>query len=221
MANSFGNSQDLVAIKDIQHGTLILKDNSLRQVLMVGGLNFSLKSQAEQDMLTSAYQNFLNSMDFPLQIIIHSRKINIESYLEQLGARLAEETSPLLQSQISEYREFIRQFVQENAIMEKTFLIVVPWHPIVIPGSQQKFSIPFFGKKKEEIATSKEEDAKKRLEESLPQLAQRVDQVTKGLFSLGLEALLLNDEQLVELFYNFYNPSSMERGAVKPPESRN
>src|SRR6185436_15901746 len=129
MPGNFANSQNLVSIKDIYKGTLLLRNGSLCQILMIGGVNFSLKSEQEQNLLTVAYQNFLNSIDFSIQILIHSRKINIDHYLEDLGKRLAEEPSPLLQNQISEYREFIRQFVSENAIMEKMFLVVVPWHP--------------------------------------------------------------------------------------------
>ncbi|MEK7608373.1 MAG: hypothetical protein AAB495_02245, partial [Patescibacteria group bacterium] len=119
MATDFANSQTLVEIADIRNNTVILKDGTLRKVLIVGGVNFSLKSQQEQDLITGAYQNFLNSLDFPFQTIIHSRKINIQKYLDDLEKRRVEEPSPLLQNQIAEYREFVHQFIQENAIMEK------------------------------------------------------------------------------------------------------
>src|SRR5258708_11607750 len=102
MPTGFGNSQDLVAIKEIREGTVILKDGGLRQIVMVSGMNFALKSTVEQEIITNAYQNFLNSVDFPLQIIVHSRKINIEKYLSTLAEWSDRETSPILKSQGSE-----------------------------------------------------------------------------------------------------------------------
>lgn len=226
MANNFANSQDLVELEDIKNNTILLKDGSLRKVLMVGGVNFSLKSQQEQDLITGAYQNFLNSLDFPLHILIHSRKINVQKYLDDLEKRRVEEPSPLLQNQIAEYREFVRQFVQENAIMEKTFLVVVPWYPQTIT-KQAKGILSFlpFGKgkgkknEKEGVAAElkQEQDKFASLAQSISQLDQRVDQLTEGLFSIGLEAVVLNDEQLVELFYNFYNPGTIERQGITLP----
>ena len=219
---AFGNSQNLVDIEDIRESTIILKDGGLRQVLMVGGVNFSLKSEEEQNMLTQSYQNFLNSIDFPLQIIIHSRKINAGKYLEELDRRGHEEPSPLLQSQIAEYREFIRQFTAENAIMEKSFLAVVPWVPIQIPhASGMKKFLPFLGKAKTPAETAAAADPlQELLLKSLPQLSQRVNQVTQGLQGIGLDVVLLGNEELVELFYNFYNPESVERTDVAVPNEK-
>lgn len=218
MLANLANSQNLVAIKDVRRDTLLLKNGSICQVLMVGGVNFSLKSEEEQNLLTTSYQNFLNSIDFSMQILVHSRKININHYLDDLGKRLEQESSPLLQSQISEYREFIRQFVSENAIMEKMFLVIVPWHPVMIAkASTSGFKLPFFGKKTDAAAEEKtkqeSEDQKeeKMLDENLPQLEQRVNQVIRGLSQVGLDAEVLKNEALIELFFNLYNPESIER----------
>jgi len=219
MPKNFANAQDLVAIEDIKESTIVLKGGDLRQVVMVSGINLALKSEMEQNIITQAYQNFLNSIDFPLQIVIHSRKVNIEKYLESLGEYEAKETSPILQNQIAEYREFIRGFVEKNAIMEKTFLVVVPYSS---GATQAKESIlgflPFFKKNKTAEEKAKEE---KRLgfEENLAQLKQRVSQVTESLSAVGLEAAVLNNEQLIELFYNFYNPETIERENINIPKN--
>ena len=103
LKQDLGNSLDLVNIKEIRNSTVILKDGSMRQVVMVGGVNFALKSDTEQNIITQAYQNFLNGIDFPLQIVVHSRKVNIDKYTEMLLARKDAEESALLQSQIEEY----------------------------------------------------------------------------------------------------------------------
>ncbi len=220
MAKTFGNTQDLVEVESIQDDAIILKDGSLRQIIMVGGVNFSLKSEAEQDVITYAYQNFLNSLDFPIQTLIHSRKINIENYLALLEKRAGEEPSELLQNQIKEYKEFIASFVKDNPIMAKTFLVVVPFFPNRLPDKKtiSRF-IPFLGKK------SAEEEKKDALEKNvdigkaLEQLRQRSSQVIEGLQAIDLEVKTLNNEELVELFYNFYNPSTVEKESAAAAEA--
>ncbi len=218
MATGLGNSQNLVEISDIRDNTLILKDGGLRQILMVGGINFSLKSEEEQNMLTTSYQSFLNSLDFPLQILIHSRKLNIQKYLDDLEEKMRTEPSPLLQNQISEYKEFIRQFVAENAIMEKSFLVVIPWYAAALPApSGAGFSLPFF-KKNAEAETRRAAAAAEEFRKEAAQLAQRTGEVLEELNAMGLEAVLLNTEQLTELFYNFYNPGSIEKTEANMPK---
>lgn len=212
-----GNSLDLVDIKEIKQNTVIVKDGSFRQVIMVGGVNFSLKSETEQNIMTQGYQTFLNSIDFPLQILIHSRKVNIEKYIETLRQRKEIEQSPILQNQIDEYSKFVEGFVEKNAIMEKAFLVVVSFYPVSMIPSAKKISgmIPFLGgKKKNEDAAEtaqRAEEAEKMFGEDLAQLSQRTSQVASGLLNIGLEATVLDDEQLIELFYNFYNPQTIER----------
>jgi len=217
MAKNLANAQALVEIEDVRQNTLILKDGGLRQVLIAGGINFSLKSEEEQNIITQTYQNFLNSLDFQIQIIVHSRKINIEKYLGTLEERRSQEPSSLLQDQIAEYEEFIRGFVRENAIMTKSFFIVIPWSPIVLPGKETFFSsLPFLRRKKEEKEAVKEKE--EGFEENLAQLNQRVNQVVEGLATVGLEAIVLDDEQLIELLYNFYNPEATEKEKISLPK---
>ncbi|MGB9608964.1 MAG: hypothetical protein ACPL3E_01155, partial [Minisyncoccia bacterium] len=159
MKTEFGDTKELVEIKEIKLNTVILKNGGLRQIVVVGGTNFALKSEEEQNIITQAYQDFLNSLEFPIQIIIHSRKINIEKYLANLSERKKTESSSLLQNQIEEYIQFIRSFVKENAIMLKTFFVVVPYDPINI-GAETKSAlskIPFFGEKNNQAEKQSEE----------------------------------------------------------------
>ncbi len=228
-----GNSLDLVDIKDIHDNAILMKDGSLRQIVMVGGVNFSLKSEAEQNMMTQAYQNFLNGIDFSLQIVVHSRKVNITAYLDTLMKRKETETTPLLQSQINEYVEFIKGFVEKNAIMEKSFLVVVPFYPTgaaaltagpkAAGGAILDFLPSFLGggsgKKKSAAANAAQEaesaksteEMERTFREAMAQLGQRTTQIVTGIENIGLEATVLENEELVELFYNFYNPQTVER----------
>ncbi len=212
------NTQNLVVIQEIRDNTIILADG-LRQVLLVGGMNFALKSEVEQNVITQSYQEFLNSLDFTIQTIVHSRKINIEKYLARLEKRRVDEPSSLLQNQMLEYQSFIRGFVHDNPIMRKLFLLVVPYDTISLPGreSASKF-LPFLKSKNQGSAaaqTSVVDEAE--FKKNLTQLGQRVEQVIEGLRTVGLEVKRLGDEQLVELFYNFYNPETIEKEGVRIP----
>ncbi|TSC59775.1 MAG: hypothetical protein LiPW15_795 [Parcubacteria group bacterium LiPW_15] len=223
MPANFANSQDLVEVEQIKDSTLVLKDGSLRQILMVSGINFALKSEEEQNAISGSYANFLNSIDFGIQIIVHSRKINIEKYLTDLDQKKAAEQSPLLQNQIGEYREFVRQFVEENAIMSKSFLAVVPWQSVSFSGAASSLGgmLPF-GKKKLSTEQQKVSDTAKNenFAKDIQQLSQRVAQVVDGLSAIGLDVVLLNDEQLAELFYNFYNPETTEKENINLPKEK-
>lgn len=215
MASNAANSQDLVDIVDIKSDIVMLKGGGMCQLVMVGGTNFALKSEDEQNVIVSGYQNFLNSLDYQVQIVIHSRKINIEKYLTMLEGRRTDEPSGLLRNQITEYQEFIRGFVSQFAIMRKIFLIVVPYYPVSLTASSVTRSIPFFGKKKD--VEGDKADAEEQFRENAGQLAQRVEAVVEGVRQIGLEAKVLENQELVELYYNFYNPDTIERNDVPVP----
>ncbi len=200
-------TQDFINVKQIHDGVVVLKNGSLRQIVLVDGLNFDLKSEDEQGAIIYAYQNFLNSLDYSLQTFIHSRKLNIEDYLASLGERLKAETNDLLKAQIEDYISFIKTFVESNAIMTKSFFVVVPFDPITIPGKTGILSM--LGGKKGKTELSGDEV---KIEPShREQLAQRVDQVVNGLRQIGLRGVALEDRELVEFLYNFYNPSTIEK----------
>ena len=207
------STQQFVDIEDIKDGVIVLKSGGLRRVVMVGGTNFELKSEEEQNIIIGSYQNFLNTLDFSIQIIIHSRRLNIDAYLKMLSERQDQEPNELLKNQIAEYVEFIRSFVSQNEIMTKTFFVVVPYDGIDISQVAKKgilSKIPFFAKK-EQDKTNQEIDFGERL----TQLNQRTDQVVVGLEQIGLRAVSLNDEELIELFYNLYNPQAIEKKDLK------
>lgn len=211
MKNNFGDTKELVEVQEIKQNTIILKNGALRQIIMVGGINFALKSEEEQNIILEAYRNFLNSLEFPIQILIHSRKVNIENYIKLLLKRRDEESSPILKNQIEEYIEFIRGFVQENEIMNKTFFVIVPFAPISLSQETKKITskIPFLSKSIPSAET--QNNTEEEINQNINQLNQRVARVMEGLASIGLDAIVLNDEGLLELLYNFYNPEAVEK----------
>jgi len=203
-------TQQFIDVKGVKNGVLILKNGGLRQILLVSGMNFDLKSEDEQNAITGSYQNFLNSLNFTLQIFVHSRKVNIEGYIENLAKVEAAETNPLLRTQISEYAEFIKSFTSQNAIMNKTFFVVIPFDPVQIPGASSGGIIGgLLGRNKQTAMAIAEDDA--RFAQNAGQLAQRTEQVVSGLTQVGLRATSLRDDEIVELLYNLYNPESVEK----------
>ncbi len=220
-------TQKFIEIRGVKNGVLILKNGGLRQILMVSGLNFDLKSEEEQNAITQGYQAFLNSLSFTVQIFIHSRKLNIDGYIQKLSAIELQEPNPLLRNQLAEYREFIRSFVSGNTIMTKTFFVVVPFDAVQLPEVGQKVTKKLFGLLSKKPAAKETEEAKTQSFEdraflqNASQLNQRVDQVTTGLNQIGLRVVPLNDDEIIELFYNLYNPEAHEkRGAVAQQDGR-
>ena len=200
-------TQKFVEVQSIKDGVVHLKDGGLRKVLIVNGVNFDLKSEEEQNLILSSFQNFLNTLDFSVQFFIHSRKVNISNYLEFLKTRKTEETNELLRIQIEEYAEFIRSFVEENPIINKTFFVVVPYDPIKIT-TQAKGVLGFLKKTpKKDISAAADEKERENIE----QLGRRVDQIASGLEQIGLRATALETEELTELYYNLYNPQLIEK----------
>jgi len=210
--NNAGPIRKLIEIDRIENGVVFLKKGGLRKIIMVAGINFDLKSDEEQQLILYSFQEFLNSLDFPIQFNVRSRKISVDNYLKILEEKEKEEQSELLKTQIKTYREFIQSFVSQNDIMEKSFFVTVPYDTVSLP------SIKRFSKKKK---TEKEVSAKP--EEALEKLNQRVESVVSGLRQIGLRAVVLEDPELLELYYNFYNPALVgkEMGAKESfcPES--
>ncbi|MDP1689318.1 MAG: hypothetical protein Q8L47_04290 [bacterium] len=202
-------TQDFIAISEIKNDVVYLKTGGLRKILLVSGINTELKSEEEQNTIFSLFQNFLNGVDFPLQLVVHSRKLNIENYLEFLDSRRLIESNELLKSGIEEYIEFIKSFVQDNAIMTKNFFIVVSYDPLISSASTGLLnSLPFIGKRD---AKSEEEKSE---QENIAQLNQRSEQVIASIRAVGLRAIALNNTELTELFYNLYNPETVEKKLV-------
>ncbi len=208
------SSQEFVAVKEIRDGVIILEDNQMRMALMASSLNFALKSTEEQEAILAQYQEFLNSLDFSLQFFIESRHLNIEPYLDSLREAEKKQTNELLKIQGREYVEFVKNFVSLTQIVSKTFYVIIPFSPPVFGGATGIFA-KFFGKKKGKNKNGFEEN---NFEEHKGQLIQRADAVIQGLARAGVRAVALNTEELIELFYNLYNPGELVKGGMAKPE---
>ena len=199
------STQKYLDISEVRGDTIILKDGTLRTVLLVSSVNFSLKSEDEQNATIGAYTQFLNSLDYPLQITIQSRKLNLGAYLNDLDVRLKGQTNELLKSQMAEYINFVKELVDLGDIMTKKFYVVVPYNPI---GDKRR---GFFRRMSDIFSAGSVVRLKReRFEAYREQLFKRADNVTAALSSMGLRAVPLDTQSLIELLYNSYNPIESE-----------
>lgn len=195
------SAQMHLPLAEIKQDTVIMKDGTLRAVLLVSSINFALKNEDEQTAIVAAYVSFLNSLDHPLQIAVQSRELYIKPYLDKLAQREKELTNELLRVQSADYRSFVAELVQLGEIMNKQFYAVVPYDPL----SNKKRS--FWSRIGEVVNPAitvrlKEERFLKRKYD----LDQRVRTIEGGLRSMGLEVVRLDTQSLIELFYSTYNP---------------
>lgn len=198
-------TQEFVAIDEIRDGVVILKNGGLRAVLMTGSRNLELESIDSQNAVIAAYADFINSFDWPVQIIIQSRKLDINPYLKNLEEKLKVQTNELLKIQTAEYIDFIRNFVTISDVMIKRFYIGVPFDPIESKTEGPIEKITSFLPR----AQKKEALPEEKFEEYKSQLLQRIDHTMIALAHVGIKASQLQTDELVELFYNLYNPEEL------------
>lgn len=194
-------TQKFLDIAEIRKDCVVLKDGTLRSVLMVSSINFALKSVDEQQATVQSYMQFLNGLEHPVQIVIQSRKMNIDRYIESLQEQEAKIGNELLKSQIRDYRSFISDLVELGEIMEKRFYVVVPFDP----NSDKKTG--FFSRLSGAITpASVIRLNEKQFMERRSSLMQRVNIVQGGLTGMGLKSVVLDTQSLIELYYTVYNP---------------
>lgn len=207
------STQTHLPIAEIKDGVVILKDGTLRAVLMTSSINFALKSEDEQNALISSYVSFLNSLDFPLQIVIQSRKLQIKPYVEKLIQLEKEQPNELLRIQTADYRSFIQELIQMGQIMTKRFYVVVPYDPL--SNNRKSFWARFKEVLKPALSVRlKDERFKQRVED----LNMRLRQVFSGLQGMGLEVIQLDTQAVIELFYSSYNPDISFAEQLQPIE---
>lgn len=206
-------TKDFVSIADVRDDVLILKDGSLRSLLEVSSMNFELKSADEQVAIIQGFQGFVNSVDFPLQVVINSKKLDVGPYLKMLDELSKGLKNELLRIQAVEYSRFIKGLTELANIMSKKFYISVPFFPVeaVQPTKAGVFSAfkSIFAPSKFVKTLTDEE-----LENYKGQLNQRIELVSQGVNGLGLETRVLKKDELLNLFYSYYNSGQTLSGQI-------
>lgn len=197
-------TQQYVNIAKITDGVIITKDGGLRMILMISPLNFALKSEQEQNAIIFGYQNFLNSLTFPVQILVQSRRLDLGPYLASLEEQKYKEPNELLRFQISDYIEYVKKLLTVANIMTKRFFITIPYSPSKI--QRRGFFDRLFNPGKITVNIAPQE-FKSYKEEML----ERANVIIAGLSGLGLHAAALDTQAIIELFYNTYNPEEASK----------
>ena len=199
-------SQDFVPIKEIHDSVVVLKNGGLRAILMTSSLNFALKSEDEQTAFIIQFQNFLNSLDFTVQIFVESRMLDIRPYIASLEDAFKEQLDDLMRVQIREYIEFVKNFTEAANIMTKSFFVVVPYTPATLTINKNTFSrLPWQSKKIDQG------EINRTFEENLSQLEQRISIVQQGLVRCGVRTVQLGTEECIELMYKLFNPGERSK----------
>jgi hypothetical protein len=205
-------TQEFVPIKEIRDGIVILKDGSMRALVMASSVNFALKSSDEQQGILFQFQNFVNSLNFSIELFIQSRRLDIRPYLTLLESRYKEQTSELLKIQTKEYIGFVKSFTETTNVMTKTFYVVVPYSPAVLFAKDTKFENLIKGKSNTKEQQKKSET--EHFEEARTQLEQRISVVEQGLVRCGIRVAQLGTEELVEVFYKLFNPGDVNKPII-------
>jgi hypothetical protein len=212
--NNPNSTQNTLLINEVRDGIVIMNDGSFRSVVMLKSINFDLMSPQEQEAVEFSYQGFLNSLYFPIQIFIHSQRIDIGPYIGKLSKLRTEQDNMLLAMLMDDYINFMVDVADQANIMDKKFYIVVPFFPTVDTQKAIKASKNFlsgvFGQK-DQVVTVNEADLQKAIEE----LRNRVQAVLGGLEQCGVQGLPLDTQELIELYYDAYNPDTATRQQLK------
>lgn len=201
-------TQEFVPIKEVRDGVVILKDGGMRAILLCSSLNFSLKSEDERNAILLQFQDFLNSLDFSIEILIQSRKLDIRPYLALLEEQEKNQNNNLLRIQVREYIEFIKNFTENTNIMTKHFFIVVPYTPAIINTASKNGILSQLGLSSSRSTKATED---KGFDENRTQLEERLSVVEQGLVRSGIRVARLGTEEVIELFYKAFNPGESEK----------
>jgi len=200
------STQNFLEVEEVREGTLTLRDHSIRGVMMVSSMNFALKNDDEQQAIIAQFQRFLNSLDFSLQIVNQTRRLNITGYFDLLKDLETKQQNDLLRRQTANYREFVEKLIGGGTIMAKNFYVVVPFSLIeALPTEDQKGLL----KRKPKVRGKLTDQEFARMK---TQLWQRMEFVALGLKRTGLTVVPLNSEELIELLWSWYHPAAAEVG---------
>lgn len=198
------STQDTLLISEIRDGVVVMRDGSLRAVVMGSAINFDLMSPSERDAVEYAYQSFLNSLHFPIQIMIRSQKIDLDGYVAKLQQLRTSQDNELLGMLMDDYIANIQALVEEVNIMDKQFYVVVPFFPPAMATLKKKnIASGLAGVFKKQLVTTLNETDFNAFKD---ELAQRVQQVSSGLSQMGIRNIPLNTQELIDLYYTSYNP---------------
>ncbi|MBI2086785.1 MAG: hypothetical protein HYT69_01275 [Candidatus Zambryskibacteria bacterium] len=211
-------TQEFVPIKEVRDGIVILKDGGMRGILLCSSMNFSLKSADEKNAILFQFQDFLNSLDFSIEILVQSRKLDIRPYIALLEEQEKEQSNNLMKIQVREYIEFIKNFTESTNIMTKHFFVVIPYSPTILNPAAASGIVSTFDFRQRlgfggQVGNNSENAlaGEAAFDENRSQLEERLSVVEQGLVRTGIRVARLGTEEVIELFYKAFNPGETEK----------
>ncbi len=212
------STQNSLQVAEVRDGIVIMNDGSFRSIVMVKSINFDLMSPQEQEAVEYSYQGFLNSLYFPIQIFMRSEKVDLHPYIEKLDKIRSEHDNMLLALLMDDYINFIDSLSQQTNIMDKKFYIVIPFFPVIdtankaVEQSKNFFTGlgSLFNQKEQHVVVNELD-----LENAKTELRNRVQSVLSGLLQSGIQGLPLDTQELIELYYDTYNPDTATKQPLK------
>lgn len=213
-ASNPNSSQNSLQFAEIRDSMVIMKDGTYRAIVACQSINFDLMSSREREGVEYSYQNFLNSLNHPVQILVRSQRVDIGPYIEKLATLRRDEDNMLLSVLMDDYINFIDILAQEANIMDKSFYIVIPFFPEGDLNNLKSQAKGFFGKLMSKPATVTKIDSQS-YEKAKTEINNRAESVISGLFSIGIHSVRLDTSEISELYYNFYNPDTAIREPLR------
>lgn len=212
------STQNSLQIAEIRDGIVIMNDGSYRAVIMCKAINFDLMSPTEREAVEYSYQGFLNSLYFPIQIFIRSQKVDLGPYIEKLDKIRSEHENMLLALLMEDYINFMSDLATQTNVMDKKFYVVLPLFPTVEVGkvvgkaanASKGFLANALGQKEQKVVINEAD-----LERAKTELRNRVQAAIGGLQQAGIQSLPLDTQELIELYYDAYNPDTATRQQLK------
>lgn len=206
------STQSHLPFAAIEEGVVVMRDGSYRAVISVGSVNFMLKSEGEQQAIIMAYQGFLNSLEYHVQIVLQSRFLDLEPYLKRLEERVPTQKNELIKQQTTDYIAYVRELIGMANIMDKKFYVVVPYVPVAV---NKGFFGSLFSRNKSANITVDE----KLFQTHKDELLQRANVVAGGLASIGLKTAVLDTDDIIRLYYSVYNYEVAVEERLDQPEA--
>lgn len=208
------STQNALEIAEVRDGVVIMNDGSFRAVVMCQSINFDLMSPEEREAVEFSYQGFLNSLYFPIQVFVRSQKVDLRPYIEKLDKIRSEHDNMLLALLMEDYINFMDMIAQQTNIMDKKFYIVIPFEPMIdaqkVVQASKGFFNTIFGKKELRVVINEAD-----LEKAKTELKNRIQAVMNGLQQCQVQSLPLDTQELIELYYDAYNPDTATRQKLK------
>lgn len=195
-AQTKGTTQYFIDIWDIADDLVILRSGEACLIIETTAVNFQLLSEEEQQATLASFASLLNSLSFPIQIVIHSKRLDLSSYIQVLKRKMQTEVSPKLKDEAEKYTVFVESLMKSSSILDKRFYIAIPFSPLEAGLSLKKL------------------EKKLLIEKAKAALYPKRDQILSLLPQMGIKPFVLSREELISLFHNIYNPSYLAHSEV-------